>query len=42
MIKLVCWQANNNGTYTNVANAFCNKIEKATIFPKEKDLYALP
>ncbi len=40
--KLVCWQANNNGTYTNAADAFCNKIEKATIFPKEKDHYALP
>ena len=39
--ELVCWEA-RNGTYKNTNGAFCNKIEKATLIPKETASYKLP
>jgi len=39
--KQVCWEA-GNGTYKNIADAFCNKIEKATLIPGQNRFYSLP
>ena len=39
--KLVCLET-RNGTYNNTNGAFCNKIEKATLIPKETGFYKLP